>query len=54
MYQRNPIVVHMEIPMEQQEQPPQAKNLVMEVNSLGRIGGVAWEYPLAATYVNGL
>jgi hypothetical protein len=54
MYQRNPTVVHLEIPMEQQELPPQAKNLTMEINSVGRIGGVAWEYPLAAVYINGL
>jgi hypothetical protein len=54
MYQRNPMVVHLEIPLEQQELPPQAKNLSMEVNSVGRIGGVAWEYPLAALYINGL
>jgi hypothetical protein len=54
MYKRDPIVVHLEIPMEQQELPPQAKNLSMEINSVGRIGGVAWEYPLAAVYINGL
>lgn len=54
MYKRDPLVVHLEIPLEQQELPPQAKNLSMEVNSVGRIGGVAWEYPLAAIYMNGI
>jgi hypothetical protein len=54
MYKRDPIVVHLELPLEQQELPPQSKNLVMEINSVGRIGGVAWEYPLAAEYINGL
>ena len=54
MYRRDPTVVHLEIPLEQQEQPPQAKNFVIEVNSIGRVGGVAWEYPLAAVYMNGI
>jgi hypothetical protein len=54
MYKRDPTVVHMEIPQEQQEMPPQAKNLSLEINSVGRIGGVAWEYPLAAVYMNGI
>lgn len=54
MYQRDPIVVHLELPMEQQELPPQAKNLSLEINSVGRIGGVAWEYPLAGVYMNGI
>jgi hypothetical protein len=54
MYKRDPMVVHLEIPQEQQELPPQAKNLTFEINSVGRIGGVAWEYPLAAAYINGL
>jgi len=54
MYDRNPIVVHLELPLEQQEMPPQAKNLSLEINSVGRIGGVAWEYPLAAVYMNGI
>lgn len=54
MYQRDPSVVHLEIPLEQQELPPQAKNLSLEINSVGRIGGVAWEYPLAAVYMDGI
>lgn len=54
MYRRDPTVVHLEIPLEQQEQPPQAKNFVIEVNSIGRVGGVAWEYPLAGVYMNGI
>jgi hypothetical protein len=54
MYSRSPIVVHLELPLEQQEMPPQAKNLSLEINSVGRIGGVAWEYPLGGVYMNGI
>jgi hypothetical protein len=54
MYPRNPSVVHLEIPQEQQELPPQHKNLSFEVNSVGRIGGVAFEYPLGAVYMDGI
>lgn len=54
MYQRDPIVVHLEIPLEQQELPPQAKNLALVINSVGRIAGVAWEYPLAGAYMDGI
>lgn len=54
MYKRTPSVVHLEIPLEQTELPPQAKNLSLEINSVGRIGGVAWEYPLAGVYMNGI
>lgn len=53
-YRRDPTHVHLEIPLEQQELPPQAKNLSLEVNSVGRIGGVAWEYPLGAVYMDGI
>jgi hypothetical protein len=54
MYKREPTVVHLELPLEQQEMPPQAKNLSLEINSVGRIGGVAWEYPLAGVYMDGI
>lgn len=54
MYRRDPTHVHLEISLEQQEQPPQAKNLAMEIISVGRIGGVAFEYPLSAVYMNGV
>jgi len=54
MYKRDPMVVHMELPLEQQELPPQAKNLSLEINSVGRIGGVAWEYPLGGVYMAGI
>lgn len=54
MYKRDPEVVHLEIPLEQQEQPPQTKNLTFEVISVGRIGGVAFEYPLAAVYIDAI
>lgn len=54
MYKRDPTVVHLELPLEQQELPPQAKNLSLEINSVGRIGGVAWEYPLAGSYMDGI
>jgi len=54
MYKRDPSVVHLELPLEQQELPPQAKNLSLEINSVGRIGGVAWEYPLGGVYMDGI
>ena len=54
MYRRDPTVVHLELPLEQQELPPQAKNLSLEINSVGRIGGVAWEYPLGGVYMSGI
>jgi hypothetical protein len=54
MYKRSPEIVHLEVPLEQQEMPPQAKNLAMEINSVGRIGGVAFEYPLAAVYMDSI
>jgi hypothetical protein len=54
MYKRDPSVVHIEIPQEQSELPPQAKNLSLEINSVGRIGGVAWEYPLGGVYMSGI
>lgn len=54
MYPRNPSVVHLEIPLEQQELPPQSKNLSFEINSVGRIGGVVYEYPLGAVYMDGI
>jgi hypothetical protein len=54
MYRRDPTVVHLELPLEQQELPPQAKNLSLEINSVGRIGGVAWEYPLAGVTMTGI
>lgn len=54
VYRRDPNIVHLEIPLEQQELPPQAKNLSLEINSVGRIGGVAFEYPLAAAYMDGI
>lgn len=54
MYKRDPSIVHLEIPLEQQELPPQAKNLSLEINSVGRVGGVAWEYPLAGVYMDGI
>jgi hypothetical protein len=54
MYRRDPTVVHLELPQEQSELPPQAKNLSLEINSVGRIGGVAWEYPLSGVYMNGI
>jgi hypothetical protein len=54
MYRRDPTMVHFELPQEQQEQPPQAKNLAMQVLSVGRVGGVAFEYPLSAVYMDSI
>jgi hypothetical protein len=40
--------------MPPRELPPQAKNLALSVESWARAGGVAWEYPLSAVYMDGI
>jgi hypothetical protein len=54
MYARDPQHVHMEMPLAPTELPPQAHNLALEVNSWCRNGGVAFEYPLSAAYMDGI
>jgi len=54
MYQRNPLFVHLEIPQEVQEEPVQPRGLAFEVPAEQRIGGVVFEYPLSAIYLNSI
>jgi hypothetical protein len=54
MYKRDPEHVHFEMPMAPRELPAQVKNLALEVNSWCRAGGVVFEYPLSAVYMDGL
>lgn len=53
-YKRDPEHVHLEMPKLPTELPPQAKNLVVEVNSYAYSGGVVFEYPLSAVYMDGM
>jgi hypothetical protein len=53
-YRRDPRYVHFELSMPPRELPPQAKNLALAVESWARAGGVAWEYPLSAVYMDGI
>jgi hypothetical protein len=54
MYRRDPEHVHFEMPMAPRELPPQAEGLAISVNSWARAGGVVFEYPLSALYVDGI
>lgn len=53
-YRRDPRYVHLELTQPPKELPPQAKNLALSVESWARAGGVAWEYPLSAVYMDGI
>jgi len=53
-YRRDARYVHLELTMPPRELPPQAKNLALSVESWARAGGVAWEYPLSAVYMDGI
>ena len=54
MYKRDPEHVHFEMPKAPSELPPQPKGLAVEVNSWCRTGGVVFEYPLSAVYIDGI
>jgi hypothetical protein len=54
MYRRDAEHVHFEMPLAPTELPPQAHNLALDVNSWARSGGVAYEYPLSAVYMDGI
>jgi hypothetical protein len=53
-YRRDPRYVHFELTMPPRELPPQTKNLALSVESWTRAGGVCWEYPLSAVYMDGI
>jgi hypothetical protein len=46
------VVVHLVIPQDFEQMPPQPKNLAFSVPTHGRIGGVTFHYPLAAAYMD--
>jgi hypothetical protein len=54
LYKRDPEHVHFEMPMPPRELPPQPHNLAIEVNSWARAGGVVFEYPISALYMDGI
>jgi hypothetical protein len=54
MYKRDPEHVHFEMPLAPRELPAQVKNLALDVNSWCRAGGVVYEYPLSAVYMDGI
>ena len=53
-YTRNPRKLRLQIPLEQQPLPPQAKDLGFTVPTEGRIGGVVAYYPYAMSYGDGI
>lgn len=54
MYKRDPEHVHFEMPKPPTELPPQVQGLALAVNSWCRAGGVVFEYPLSAEYMDGI
>jgi hypothetical protein len=54
MYRRDPEHVHFEMTMPPRELPAQVKDLTLAVNSWSRLGGVVYEYPLSAVYMDGI
>lgn len=52
-YQRDPMVLELEIPQEFEQLPPQLRGMTNMVPCHSRIGGVSVHYPLAAVYADG-
>lgn len=53
-YQRDPMVLELEIPQEFEQLPPQAKNLAFIVPCHARFGGCVIRYPLAMAYADNM
>lgn len=53
-YRRDPEVVTLEIPQEFEQFAPQLKGMTYEIPCHARIAGVAFYYPLAAVYMDGI
>lgn len=53
-YKRSPDKLTLEIPMEFTQQPPQLRNLAVEIPCEGEIGGVICPFPLSVTYGDGI
>ena len=49
-YQRDPMMVELDIPMEFEQLPPQARNMAFVVACWLRTAGVTFHYPLSAAY----
>lgn len=52
VYHRDPMMVELEIPMEFEQLPPQARNLSYITPCIARVGGVVFHYPLSAAYAD--
>lgn len=52
MYQRDPMVLELEVPQEFEQFPPQAKNLAFQIPCHARVGGTVIRYPLAIAYAD--
>jgi hypothetical protein len=53
-YKRSPEKMTLEIPMEFTQQPPQLRNLAVDVPCEGEVGGVICPYPMSVTYGDGI
>lgn len=53
-YDRDPMILQLEIPQEFEQFPPQARNLSFVVPCHARIGGVHMHYPLGVAYMDGV
>src|SRR6266498_3526093 len=53
-YKRSPDKLTLEIPMEFTQQPPQLRNLGVDIPCEGEIGGVICPYPMSVTYGDGI
>jgi hypothetical protein len=54
MYKRDEEHVHFEMPLLPRELPAQVQGLALTINSWCRAGGVVYEYPLSAVYMDGI
>jgi hypothetical protein len=54
VYKRDEEHVHFELPLAPRELPAQVQGLALSINSWARAGGVIFEYPLSALYIDGI
>lgn len=54
VYRKDPSVVRAVVPSLFEQLPPEARNLELRINCLGRIGGTVWYRPMAACYMDGM
>ncbi len=53
-YKRNPDKLTLEIPMEFTQQPPQLRNLAIDIPCEGEIAGVVCPFPMSVTFGDGI